>query len=150
MKPKLWLLTIFSSLLITPLPALLPNSLSTAHAQIVRPESRSDNRPENRPDAGVDVYAEAIRAFVTIGAPRGSGSGSIISSNGLVLTNAHVVRGTKEVTVQANNGNTYAGRVVSVDEGNDLALVQLNTRDSLPAVRIGNASNIRLEVELAF
>ncbi len=136
MKPKLLLLTIFSSLLITPLPALLPNPLSLAHAQIAR--------TDNRPDAGVDVYAEAIRAFVTIGAPRGSGSGSIISSNGLVLTNAHVVRGAREVTVQANNGNTYGGRVVAVDEGSDLALVQLDTRDRLPSVRVGNASNLRV------
>ena len=136
MKPKLWLLTIFSSLLITPLPTLLPNSLinslSIVHAQTIQT------------DAGVNVYAEAIRAFVTLGTPRGSGSGSIISSNGLILTNAHVVRGAKEVTVQANNGNTYAGTVVSVDEGNDLALVQLNTRDSLPTVRIGNVNNLRV------
>lgn len=144
MKPKLLLLTIFSSLLIIPLPTLLPNSLSTAHAQMVQTGNLSDSRLDNRPDAGVDVYAEAIRAFVTIGAPRGSGSGSIISNNGLVLTNAHVVRGTREVTVQANNGNTYGGRVVAVDEGSDLALVQLDTRDRLPTVRVGNSSNIRV------
>ena len=144
MKPKLWLLTIFSSLLITPLPTLLPspltNSLGIVHAQT----RGIDNRPELRGDAGVDVYAEAIRAFVTIGTPRGSGSGSIISSNGLILTNAHVVRGSKEVTVQANNGNTYGGTVVSVDEGSDLALVQLNTRDNLPTVRIGTVDNLRV------
>jgi S1-C subfamily serine protease len=46
---------------------------------------------------------------------RGTGSGFIVSTDGLLLTNAHVVEGTTQVKVTLKNGQTYQGKVLGVD-----------------------------------
>ncbi len=75
------------------------------------------------------------------------GSGSIVSSSGLVLTVNHVVQGTLNgrVSVKTANGQRYAGRVVAIDRLNDLALVQLKMQTGaaqaspLPTIRLAAA-----------
>ncbi|MGB3692791.1 MAG: serine protease, partial [Spirulinaceae cyanobacterium] len=77
----------------------------------------------------IDVYNQASPAVVTIQVGRGAGSGSIISSEGLILTNEHVIRNANRgvVKVIAAEGKEYQGNVIAVDSPNDLALVRLNT-----------------------
>ncbi|MEB3827563.1 S1C family serine protease [Phormidium sp. CCY1219] len=94
----------------------------------------------------IDVYQIASPAVVTIKAGRGSGSGSIISADGLVLTNDHVVRDARNrrVQVMTSEGERYVGQVIATDRRNDLALVRLQTRDRLPTVRIADPDGIRV------
>lgn len=94
----------------------------------------------------IDVYRVASPAVVTISSGRGSGSGSIVSPEGLVLTNNHVIRNARGgvVSVSTNAGKRYTGQVIATDAANDLALVRLNTSARFPTVPISNPQNIQV------
>lgn len=72
---------------------------------------------------------------------RGTGSGFILSSDGRIVTNAHVVEGTKTVKVTLKDGRTFEGKVLGVDGVTDVAVVKIEAK-SLPAVRLGKAENL--------
>lgn len=54
------------------------------------------------------------------------GSGFLVRSDGLILTNAHVVRNKAEVTVTLHDGRKFPGRVIGVDQTSDLACIKIN------------------------
>ncbi|MDM7914374.1 MAG: DegQ family serine endoprotease, partial [Candidatus Eisenbacteria bacterium] len=74
---------------------------------------------------------------------RGMGSGVIVSSNGRVLTNNHVVANADRVRVTLSDGRTFDAKVLGRDEKSDLAVVQIDA-DNLPAAHLGDSD--RLEV----
>ncbi|MEL6939349.1 MAG: HhoA/HhoB/HtrA family serine endopeptidase [Cyanobacteria bacterium J06598_1] len=74
---------------------------------------------------------------------RGQGSGFIISEQGDILTNAHVVDGTDQVTVKLKDGRSFEGYVEGIDEITDLAVVRINTAgEALPISRLGDSDNV--------
>lgn len=73
---------------------------------------------------------------------RGTGSGFIIKSDGLVLTNAHVVDGADTVTVTLKDGRAFTGQVLGEDELTDVAVVKIQA-SSLPTVSVGNSEQLR-------
>jgi len=74
---------------------------------------------------------------------RGMGSGFIISSDGLILTNAHVVREAKDVTVKLSDRREYTAKVLGVDPTTDIAVLKIDAKD-LPTVRLGDARNLEV------
>ncbi len=74
--------------------------------------------------------------------PRGEGSGFIVSSDGYVLTNAHVVADAEEVTVKTTDRREYTAKVVGLDERTDVAVLKIDAKN-LPTVRIGDASKLK-------
>ncbi len=72
---------------------------------------------------------------------RGTGSGFIISQDGRLLTNAHVVDGVNTVKVTLKNGQTYKGKVIGVDRMTDVAVVKIDA-ENLPTVSIGRAEDL--------
>lgn len=74
---------------------------------------------------------------------QGAGSGVIISSDGYVLTNDHVVDGAKVITVTLPDKREFTGKVVGLDPQTDLAVVKVDATD-LPFVPWGNSSNLRV------
>jgi len=75
------------------------------------------------------------------GVERGTGSGFILSKDGRVITNAHVVEGSDTVSVTLKDGQTYEGRVLGVDPVTDVAVLKIEAND-LPFVSIGKADNL--------
>jgi S1-C subfamily serine protease len=75
---------------------------------------------------------------------RGQGSGVILSSDGLVLTNAHVVDQTDRVTVGLEDGRRYEGRVVGLDKLTDLAVVKLDGAGPWPVAPLGNSDALQV------
>jgi Do/DeqQ family serine protease len=73
---------------------------------------------------------------------RGTGSGFIISADGRILTNAHVVAGTDTVTVTLKDGRTLQGKVLGKDELTDVAVVKIQA-DNLPIVTLGNSDQLQ-------
>ncbi|ERN41109.1 trypsin-like serine protease [Rubidibacter lacunae KORDI 51-2] len=71
----------------------------------------------------------------------GQGSGFIIDSSGIVLTNAHVVSGVDAVTVVLRDGRRFQGRVRGLDQLSDLAVVKIDGSD-LPVAPLGNSSQV--------
>ena len=75
---------------------------------------------------------------------RGHGSGVILQSDGLVLTNAHVVDQIDRVTVGLENGRRYEGRVVGLDKLTDLAVVRLVGAGPWPVAPLGNSDALQV------
>jgi S1-C subfamily serine protease len=76
-------------------------------------------------------------------AGHGSGSGSILSSDGLVLTNNHVVEGATAIELALTDGRHVAARVLGRDPDTDIAVLRAETTDRLPAVSLGNSKKVR-------
>ena len=75
---------------------------------------------------------------------RGQGSGVIIDSSGLILTNAHVVERVDHVTITLQNGNQLDGKVIGTDEVTDLALVKVNKLSGLESAQLGDSEEIQV------
>ena len=74
---------------------------------------------------------------------KGLGSGFIISSDGLILTNAHVVREAKEVTVKLSDRREFSAKVLGSDTTTDIAVLRINAT-GLPVVRLGDARQLEV------
>jgi S1-C subfamily serine protease len=87
----------------------------------------------------IRVYQQASPAVVSIDAGDGVGSGSIISRDGLVLTNAHVVDGSRTVEVILADGRKFRGDVVGFGaNGLDLAVVKIQGQNNLPTITLAS------------
>ena len=73
----------------------------------------------------------------------GLGSGVIISPDGYILTNNHVVEGADEIEVQLNDARTTRAKVIGTDPDTDLAIVKVNL-DRLPVIALGNSDNLQV------
>jgi len=99
-----------------------------------------------------DPFYEFFRRFGQVPPRRGPdrepeaqavGSGFIIGSDGLVLTNAHVVDGADEVTVRLSDKREFKAKVLGTDKRTDIALLKIETKD-LPKVTIGDPDKLRV------
>ena len=75
--------------------------------------------------------------------PRGVGSGFILSSDGFIMTNAHVVEGADEVMVTLPDKREFKARIVGADKRTDVAVVKIQAT-GLPAVKVGDVSRLRV------
>ena len=74
---------------------------------------------------------------------QGIGSGFIISTDGYVLTNAHVVANADEVTVRLADAREFKGKIVGVDSRTDIALLKVGA-NGLPTVKLGNSQSLKV------
>ena len=74
---------------------------------------------------------------------QGAGSGVIISSDGYIVTNNHVVEGADEILVKLNDNTEYKGRVIGLDATTDLALIKVEAK-GLPAIKIGDSDALKI------
>ncbi len=133
MKPKAIALSVITALLIS-IPSF--GRVTTVSA------APKDFEPEEK--ITMEVYRSANPAVVTIKAANSTGSGSIITPEGLVITNEHVIRDAKNGQVRIINteGKTYNGQVLTVDRKNDLALVRINSSDRFPTLVFADRESI--------
>ena len=75
--------------------------------------------------------------------PRGVGSGFILSSDGLIMTNAHVVEGADEVIVTLTDKREFKAKLIGTDKRSDVALVKIDAV-GLPAVKVGDVSRLKV------
>ncbi|ACC74842.1 trypsin-like peptidase domain-containing protein [Paraburkholderia phymatum] len=73
----------------------------------------------------------------------GVGSGFIVSPNGLILTTAHVVDGSEDVTVRLTDRREFKAKVVAVDTQSDVAVIQIDAT-RLPVVKLGDSTRVRV------
>ena len=92
------------------------------------------------------VYIEKSQSVSTVFGRQmavSSGSGFIVSEDGYVLTNAHVVGGARSVKVKLASGKMVKGEVTDIDQVSDLALLKLSMKEPLPALKFGLSSSLR-------
>ena len=73
----------------------------------------------------------------------GAGSGVIISTDGYIITNNHVIDGADKLEVLLNDNSTYEARIIGTDESTDLALIKIDAK-GLSAITIGDSESLRL------
>ena len=113
------------------------STTSTMHGQQAAP-----------PGAEEDPFFDFFRRF---GPPqprdyeaRSLGSGFIISQDGYLLTNAHVVEAADEITVRLNDKREYKARVIGTDKRTDVAVLKIEPSGPLPTVSIGDPNKLRV------
>ncbi len=74
----------------------------------------------------------------------GTGSGVIITEDGYIVTNNHVVENASELEVTLNNNKTYKARLVGTDSKMDIALLKVDTKDKLPYATFGNSDDMKV------
>lgn len=74
----------------------------------------------------------------------GLGSGVVVSPEGYILTNFHVVDGADEIEVASNDGHKYKATVVGSDPESDLAVLRIPTDHKLPVITFGNSDSLRV------
>src|SRR5580658_4050813 len=80
--------------------------------------------------------------FFQVFPQKGIGSGFIINEDGEILTNNHVVSGSRNITVTLSDKSHYPATVVGLDRRSDLAILRIHAGHKLPFVRLGNSDNL--------
>lgn len=91
----------------------------------------------------VEIRTEAVvnNSFYGQYVTEGAGSGVIISNDGYIVTNNHVVSGSSNITVRLTNGEEYKATLIGTDAQSDIAVIKIEAKDLAPAV-FGNSENL--------
>jgi S1-C subfamily serine protease len=105
----------------------------------------------------IDIYKLARAATVNITSivyrenwffqlypEKGTGSGFIISDDGRILTNRHVVSGSEQLTVNLSDKKVYKARVLGIDSRDDLAVIKIEPKGKLPFLKLGDSDNLQV------
>ena len=116
-------------------------------ADHVRPEvvfirsQRVERAQDQRLPPGFEDFFPNLRRRPQV--EQGSGSGFIVSTDGYILTNNHVVAGADKVTVKLYDKREFTAKVVGTDPNTDVAVIKIDTR-GLPPVQFGNSDSTRV------
>ena len=92
-----------------------------------------------------DFFGEFFRGHPPIPRKEQSlGSGVIISADGFILTNEHVIRGAEEIKVKLSDQRVYDGTVIGGDPRTDVAVVKIEPEEELPAAVLGNSDELQV------
>lgn len=97
----------------------------------------------------INVYEKITPSIVTIDAQLSdgisSGTGCIITSNGVILTSSHVIEDSKDIDITTNSGKVYKATVLSIlGKNNDLALLKINAKETLSVIKLGDSEDIKV------
>lgn len=112
---------------------------SIANAQFYDPEEQ----------VNINVYEKITPAIVTIDAQLkegiSSGTGCIVSSDGVILTSSHVIEGSKDIDITTYSGKVYKATVLSIlGKNNDLALLKIKVKEPLDIIKLGDSEGIKV------
>jgi serine protease Do len=102
---------------------------------------RTEHATQQRVPPGMERFFPRFRSQPEI--EQGSGSGFIISSDGYILTNNHVVEGAEQVTVRLLDRREFKAKVIGTDPNTDVAVVKIDAKN-LPPVALGNSDDARV------
>lgn len=125
---------------------LKPAVVNIGTAKTVKPKAPMYPGPQG---PGGDMFEEFFERFFR-NAPqsphkqRSLGSGFIISQDGYILTNDHVVDGADEIKVKLSDGREFTGEIRGLDPKLDLALIKIDAGEDLPVARLGDSEEIKV------
>ncbi|MEM6719101.1 MAG: trypsin-like peptidase domain-containing protein [Bacteroidota bacterium] len=94
----------------------------------------------NGPRSIWDLYNGRTRQQTQIG----TGSGVIITPDGHIVTNNHVIKGSNEIQVTLNNNKNYVAKLIGTDPSMDIALLKIEAEEELPYISFGNSDNAKI------
>ena len=118
-----------------------------AQAAPVEPSS-GGTPPANPASAGgksiQQIYRETREGVVRVENGQGQGSGFVVSADGYILTNAHVVGSARTVTVSFANDDEVRAKVVGTDNGTDVAVLKVDGRPGLKPIPLGSSAGLEV------
>jgi len=110
----------------------------TERKQLTIPEIAALNA-----DSVVEIYTESVANSGRMGqfVTEGAGSGVIVSANGYIVTNNHVIEGSSKITVRLNSGKNFEATLIGRDSKTDMAVIKINS-SGLKAAVYGNSDSI--------
>ncbi len=122
-----------------------PTVVNISTTQTVRNQHGLPQMPQLQED---DPFYEFFRRFIPNPGPRefqsnSLGSGFIVSTDGFIMTNAHVVEAADEITVKLNDKREFKAKVIGSDRRTDMALIKIDAT-GLPAVRFGDPNRLKV------
>src|SRR5215216_1715212 len=114
-------------------------NIETTQAQPEVSEKDEDKEDQSGSNPLLDMFRRQRR-----NPPRGVGSGFIVSSNGYILTNYHVIEDAARITVGLQSGEKYRGAVVGVDSETDVAVIKIEAGKDLPTVTLGDSNEAQV------
>ena len=128
---------------------LNPTVVNIRTAKNIKPKQRT-RRPQQQNQFGNKFFDDFFNRFFDEAPqqrPRREqslGTGFIISADGYILTNNHVVNGSDEVMVKLADGREVKGEIKGVDEKVDLALIKISEKDQLPFAELGDSDTLEV------
>lgn len=130
------------------------NGNSTSHQSVANDGNTKVTQEEENISNVVDKVGPSVVSIVTTsrastyygaGEQQGAGTGIIVSKNGYILTNKHVVDGANKVQVILSDGTTYENvQVLGTDPLNDVAFLKIDKVSDLPAATLGDSTSVRV------
>ena len=134
-------------------PTVVVDGMRTSYADVVQKTtpavvSITADRKTQQTSGGMDDFFQQF-PFPGMRPPqqqqpkveRGLGSGVVVSADGTILTNHHVIEGAEKIQVEMNNGKTYQATIKGSDPPSDLAVLKIEATD-LPFLTLGNSDNV--------
>ncbi len=128
---------------------LKPSVVNIRTAKNIKPQQRIQ-RPQNQPRTPFDNFFDEFFGQFNNQVPQQQrraqtlGTGFIISPDGYILTNNHVVNGADEVMVKLSDGREVKGEIKGVDDKLDLALIKINEKEKLPSTELGDSDSLEV------
>lgn len=99
----------------------------------------------NRSVVHISTKSIAMDSFFQVSKREGSGSGSVIDKNGMILTNQHVIDGAREISISLYNGLSYPAILVGQDVDTDIAVLKIEApAEDLVPIRFGDSNSLRV------
>ena len=144
-KPSKWVPVLVALALVGTLVAGAVTAISMSNGS-------SGGQPVTATASGiVDVttFGKEIGAPTSQLTPMGAGTGMVLTSDGEVLTNNHVVKGAWKIQVRVPGGSSYTASVVGVDPAHDVALIQLQNASDLSTINPGDSGSVSVGENVA-
>ncbi|MFN3341516.1 MAG: trypsin-like peptidase domain-containing protein [Flavobacteriales bacterium] len=96
-----------------------------------------------------NAYVDPLYQYFHGSTPRNNGfaeaagSGVLLTGDGYIVTNNHVIENARKITVTMNNNQTYTAKLVGTDPGTDIAVIRIEGKD-LPAIEVGNSDEVKI------
>jgi serine protease Do len=121
-------------------------NISTTQKPTRRPRAFPSPQPGPSPFGEGDPFEEFFRRFFGDRPPpraqRSLGSGFIISADGYIVTNQHVIGEAAQIKVRLSGNEEYTAKVIGTDDKTDLALIKVNAPRPLPTISLGTSANL--------
>ncbi len=122
---------------------VLNSVVSITSREVVRTSGRG-NSPFGQGDPFEFFFGPPRRGQPQERSQTAGGSGFIVSSDGEILTNNHVVSGAQRIQVKLRDGEVFTARVLGTDPATDVALIKVDAKHNLPALNLGDSQQLRV------
>ncbi len=124
---------------------LKPTVVNISSTKTSMPQHRMRRQPSPFPDPFQDFFERFLEEMPRRPQrERSLGSGFIISDQGFIITNNHVIAGADEIKVRLSDGREFKAEIKGTDEKLDLALIKIDAKENLPVADLGDSAQIKV------